>query len=109
MGTRYALAKSSVGRAKEEGSKSPLLDRLPVTMTQCRPSRGFPTQEPVQQRGLAKMPKGNIISIADRLRERRISSLLHRLVNSADRIEQRMVLARMEFELSQARCYANHA
>lgn len=47
------------------------------------------------------MPNGNVISIVDQLRERRINSLLHRLVNSTDRLEQRMVLARMEFELSQ--------
>lgn len=47
------------------------------------------------------MPKGNVISIADQLRERRINSLLHRFTNTTDHVEQRFALARMEFEVSQ--------
>lgn len=56
---------------------------------------------PAAGQGLTKMPKCNVISIVDQLRERRINSLLHRFTNTTDHVEQRFALARMEFELSQ--------
>jgi len=45
------------------------------------------------------MPNGTVVSIVDILRESRIQSLIKQLGAASDRIERRMLCARLECEL----------
>jgi len=48
------------------------------------------------------MPAGNVIRIADLLREGRIKSLIKQLSNTDVRFERRMICARLDLELQVA-------
>lgn len=74
--------------------------RLPLSQPQrlAAPELHLPA---AHHRELTKMPNGNVISIADRLRETRIQSLIKRLSASFDRLERRMICAQLECELKE--------